>query len=99
MESMADVSATAWTGFARVERAVVRTLAAELFADGATKLSPSAMFTAVCEVMFSYFSLTRAGFVKRVAGQSRSFEWNAPGATATARIPAKARAWTSAAEL
>src|SRR5277367_2268126 len=99
-ESMADASAPAWTGFAGVERAVVRALVAELLTDGAaTKLSPSAMFTAVCEVMVSHLSLTRAGFVKRVAGQSRSFVWSAPGPGSAARIPAKAHAWTSAAEL
>jgi hypothetical protein len=102
-ESVAVAGAPAWTGFPGIERAVVRTLVAELLADGAaTRLSPSAMFTAVCEVMVSHFSLTSAGFVKRVAGQSRSFLWSAAGTGgvgSAARIPAKAHSWTTAAEL
>jgi hypothetical protein len=99
-DTIAVAGAPAWSGLAGIERAVVRTLVAELLAEGAaTRLSPAAMFTAVCEVMVNHFSLTSAGFVKRVAGQSRSFVWSAPGVTSPGRVSVGEHAWTSAAEL
>ena len=83
-----------------IERAVLRTRVEALTAgSAATTLPPSAMFSAVCEVLVSCFSLTSAGLVKRVAGQSRSFAWNAPGAVSPTVVPAKAQAWASSEEL
>ena len=86
-----------WTGFLGVERAIVRTLVSELLDDRSAALSPAEMFTAVCEVMESHLSLTSASFFKRIAGQSRTLEWSAPGVPAASRMAAREHAWKSAA--
>lgn len=88
-----------WAPYPGVERAIVRTLVSEVLADRTLTLSPADMFAAVCEVMVGHMCLTSASFFKRIAGQSHTLAWSAPGVAAPTRTAAREDAWTSGSPL
>ena len=88
-----------WMGFRAVDRAIVLTQVSDLLSAGAEALTPAQVLTAVCEAAAECFSLTHAVLFKRLAGQSRTLVWSAPGVSAASRMIAREQGWTSAAEL
>ena len=88
-----------WMGFRAVDRAIVITQVSDVLAAGASSLTPAEVLTAVCEAAAGYLSLGHAVLFKRLAGQSRTLVWSAPGVTAGSRMAAREQAWTSAAGL
>ena len=88
-----------WAGFRGIDRAVLLDRGASLLAVGASLLGPAEVLTAVSEAVAPHLALTAVVFFKRVAGQSRTLAWSAPGIPAARRLAAREHAWTRAAEL
>lgn len=88
-----------WAGFRGIDRAIVLELVSNVLAEGASTMASAELLAAVSEVAASHLALTTVVLFKRVAGQSRTLAWAAPGVPAARRLAAREHAWTSAAEL
>jgi hypothetical protein len=88
-----------WAGFRGSDPAIVLHRVSDVLAGGTSVLAPAEVLTAVCEEVAPHLALATMVFFKRVAGQSRSLVWAAPGVATSRRLAACEQAWTSAAEL
>jgi hypothetical protein len=80
-----------------VDQSIVLAHVSDLLAAGAPTLAPADLLTAVCQAAAGHLSLTNVVLFKRLAGQSRTLAWSAPGVAAWSRMIAREQAWKRAA--
>jgi hypothetical protein len=87
------------SGLHAVGQSIVLAQVSDLLATGAPTLAPADLLTAVCQAAAGHLSLTNVVLFKRLAGQSRTLAWSAPGVAAWSRMIAREQAWKRAAAL
>lgn len=88
-----------WRVYRAVDQSIVLAVVSDLLAAGVSTLAPAEVLTMVCEAAKKYLSLTQAVFFRRVAGQSRTLAWSAPGVSPARLLAARENAWKAAADL
>ena len=76
-------------GLDAVDPSIVLAQVSDLLATGAPTLAPADLLTAVCQAAAGHLSLTNVVLFKRLAGQSRTLAWSAPGVAARSRMIAR----------
>ena len=87
------------SGLHAIDQSVVLAQVSDLLATGAPTLAPADLLTAVCQAAAAHLSLTNVVLFKRLAGQSRTLAWSAPGVPAWSRMMAREQVWKRAAAL